>query len=166
MADSEKPLYVEHQHFQQWWVWLAVLLGAAVCWAAFVVQILMGRPFGDNPGPDWLVWVLLLLIGLGMPLFFRYLRLSVTVYTDQVLVHFRPLRRRAIKFDEILTCIEREYRPIREYGGWGIRWSPSHGMAYNISGHRGVQLELRDGKKLLIGSQRSVELAAAIRRQL
>jgi hypothetical protein len=31
-------------------------------------------------------------------------------------------------------------------------------MAYNVSGDRGVQLELKDGKNLLIGSQYPEEL--------
>ncbi|HEX6853121.1 MAG TPA: hypothetical protein VF139_17125 [Candidatus Polarisedimenticolaceae bacterium] len=53
------------------------------------------------------------------------------------------------------------YRPIRDYGGWGIRIG-AKGWAYNVSGDRGVELELRDGTLLLIGSQRPEELAAAI----
>jgi hypothetical protein len=57
----------------------------------------------------------------------------------------------------------RTYRPILEYGGWGIRYSPfGQGCAYNVSGNRGVQLELADGQRILIGSQRAEELARAI----
>ena len=36
-------------------------------------------------------------------------------------------------------------------------------MAYNVSGDRGVQLELVNGTRLLIGSQRSEELVKTIR---
>ena len=35
-------------------------------------------------------------------------------------------------------------------------------MAYNVSGNRGVQPVFSNGKRLLIGSQRPDELAAAI----
>jgi hypothetical protein len=35
-------------------------------------------------------------------------------------------------------------------------------MAYNISGSEGVELELFDGSPVMIGSNRSQELAAAI----
>ena len=38
------------------------------------------------------------------------------------------------------------------------------GRAYNVSGDRGVELTLANGKRVLIGSQRSEELAEAIRR--
>ncbi len=33
----------------------------------------------------------------------------------------------------------RKYRPIREYGGWGIRYG-WNGRAYSTSGNEGVQL--------------------------
>jgi hypothetical protein len=36
------------------------------------------------------------------------------------------------------------------------------GWAYNVRGNRGVQLELANGKRILIGSQRAEELAGAI----
>jgi hypothetical protein len=38
-------------------------------------------------------------------------------------------------------------------------------MAYNVSGDRGVQIELLNGKRLLIGSQRAEELWQAIQAQ-
>ncbi len=50
---------------------------------------------------------------------------------------------------------------MKEYGGWGIRYGMK-GMAYNVSGNRGVQLEFETGKRLLIGSQRPEELVSQI----
>jgi hypothetical protein len=35
-------------------------------------------------------------------------------------------------------------------------------MAYNVSGNQGVDLTLRDGRRVMLGSQRADELAAAI----
>ena len=40
----------------------------------------------------------------------------------------------------------------------------TRGKAYNVSGNEGVQLELTNGKRILIGSQRADELADAIKR--
>ena len=51
--------------------------------------------------------------------------------------------------------------PIRDYGGWGIRYGPG-GKACNISGKHGVQIELLNGERLLIGSRRSEEFISAI----
>jgi len=55
----------------------------------------------------------------------------------------------------------RTYRSFREYGGHGIRYS-NNGKAYNVSGDRGVQIELLNGNRVLIGSQRAEELVQAI----
>jgi hypothetical protein len=35
-------------------------------------------------------------------------------------------------------------------------------MAYIVSGNRGVRIELKDGKEVLVGSQKADELARAI----
>jgi hypothetical protein len=58
-----------------------------------------------------------------------------------------------------LKAYIRKYNPIKDYGGWGIRWgSFRKGNAYNMSGNMGLQLVFKDGKKLLFGTQRSSEL--------
>jgi hypothetical protein len=56
----------------------------------------------------------------------------------------------------------REYSALREFGGWGIRVGRS-GKAYSAYGTQGVQLWLKDDSRILIGSQRTEELAAALR---
>ena len=56
------------------------------------------------------------------------------------------------------------YRPIADYGGWGIRAGRDGERVLNARGNRGVRLELADGTRLLIGSQRPEELAETIER--
>ena len=63
--------------------------------------------------------------------------------------------------DQIAEYYFREYKPVVEYGGWGIK-SGKGGKVYNTSGNQGVQFVLKDGSKLLIGSQKAHDLAAAI----
>ena len=50
---------------------------------------------------------------------------------------------------------------LLEYGGWGLKggllWKKSKGIAINVSGNIGIQLELKNGKKLLIGTQKLQE---------
>jgi hypothetical protein len=42
---------------------------------------------------------------------------------------------------------------LTEYGGWGIKGT-KHDRAFNISGKQGIQLEFKDGNRLLIGTQK------------
>ena len=133
----------------------------ALPWWGFFQQIILGQPWGSNPGPDWLTILLWLLIGVGLPIFFLYLRLIVTVTDESIEIHFRPLTRRTIQLSDISKVDARTYKAIREYGGWGIRGLDAN-KAYNVSGNRGVQLVLVDGRKVMIGSQRANDLELAI----
>jgi hypothetical protein len=104
--------------------------------------------------------LLMILGGVGFVLFFGELRTEV--WDDGLYAQFFPLtRQHRFPWPEIGSCEVRTYRPLLEYGGWGVRCG-RRGKAYNVRGNRGVQLEFTDGKRLLIGSQRSEELAAAI----
>jgi hypothetical protein len=90
-----------------------------------------------------------------------FLELHVTVQDAGVHIRMFPFANRTIAPAQIARWEARTYRPIREYGGWGVRFGP-RGRAYNVSGNRGVELTLDNGKRVLIGSQRSDDLAAAI----
>ncbi len=79
-------------------------------------------------------------------------------------IRWIPFGRKIVPLVDIGSCEPRTYRPLREYGGWGVRWAGKRGTAWNAHGNRGAQLVLCDGKRLLIGSQRAEELAAAIER--
>jgi len=52
----------------------------------------------------------------------------------------------------------RKYKPISEYGGWGLRYG-FKGKAYTVSGKTGLQLYMRAGKNILFGTSRPEELA-------
>ena len=70
--------------------------------------------------------------------------------TDKDDVIFREVRRDSLYYrfypfhisihriacEDIKAVKARTYRPIMEYGGWGIRWS-RRGKAYNVYGNRG-----------------------------
>ena len=43
-------------------------------------------------------------------------------------------------------------------GGFGLRYSFKYGRAVNVAGNFGIQLELKTGKKLLIGTSRPEEV--------
>ena len=94
------------------------------------------------------------------------LHMTTEVTPTEVRVWFGwvPIYRRVV----LITSIQRyhvvEYRPIIDYGGWGIRTGRDGERVLNARGNRGVRLELADGSKLLIGSQRSEELAETIER--
>ena len=155
------PRFHEEQAFRRWWILLLIGFLVALQWWGFVQQILLGEPWGNRPAPDWLMVLLWLAFGIGLPASFFYLRLIVTVTEDSIVIHYRPILKREIPTSEIESHQARTYSPLREYGGWGIRGLPSR-RAYNVSGNRGVELILTGGDRVLIGSQRADELDRAI----
>lgn len=110
---------------------------------------------GVTPG------VLGLTLALMLPLLvlMTMLRLRTTVTGGELRISL--IVRRTIALADIASAQVRTYSPIMEYGGWGIRWGRG-GRAYNARGNRGVQLVLRSGERVLVGSQRPEELLEAL----
>ena len=131
-------------------------------WWAVIQQIFFDQPFGDNPAPDFVLVILVIIVGVGFPLVILSLRLVTEVRSGALIVGLRPFHRREIRLSDVKSFEVRKYRPIREYGGWGIRWSLRNGVAYNMAGNLGVQLELTDGRRILVGSQKPEELKRAL----
>ena len=139
-----------------------ILLVTLVVWWGFIEQVVLGRPWGTNPGPDWVLWLILPVFGIGFPLFFMRLRLIVEVRNGYLDIRFAPLARRKISFSEIERAEPRTYRPIAEYGGWGMKGWSRRKMAYSVSGNQGVDVHLRDGNSVMIGSRDPKKLARAL----
>ncbi len=149
---EEPPLFVETQRFLPRPLSLAVVVGVGALAAWMLVS-------GALRGAGWMPLAVLA----GVALLFHLLELRVTVRRSGIDIHFRPLQRRRLDPNEIHACEARRYRPILEFGGWGLRRGWKGGFAYNVRGNRGAQLVLGNGERLLLGSQQSEDLAAAIR---
>lgn len=157
-------LFTEKQYSRQPIFLAIVAIVALGMWLTFVQQILRGKPVGSNPMSDWGVIVMLILLGIGLPALFLSLHVRTTVLADRVIIEVVPFTRREILGTDIVGFAVRRVKPIRDYGGWGIRGLTSGNRAYLMTGNTGVQLELANGDRVLIGSNRPAELEAAIAR--
>jgi hypothetical protein len=143
--------FEERQSFRQPWLWVLMLTTLALLLVASLLA----------PEGQTVPWVVLgIVLASGLLLF--SMRLSVRVDAEAIRIRFFPVWNKTIPLPEVVRWEARTYRPILEYGGWGIRYSFGKGWAYNVRGNQGVQLELVNGKRILIGSQRAEELAGAI----
>lgn len=94
-------------------------------------------------------------------LLYRRTGLEVTVSPEGAHVRFFPFARRVIRAGDIRAARVRRYRPMEDYGGWGVRRGPG-GSAYLVSGDRGVEIVTRAGERILVGSSRPEQLAEAL----
>lgn len=155
-------LYREVQYMRRvWWVMLLIVAMTVLVWWGFVQQILLGEPWGSDPASDWIMWLIWLIFGIGFPLLFLIMRPIVEVSEESLTIHYIPLTKRTVPLADIEDVAARTYKPLREFGGWGVRGS-GHRQAYNVSGNQGVEVTLRNGDTIMIGSQRAPELALAI----
>jgi hypothetical protein len=156
-----KP-FTESQRFTQWWLWLIIIGVAGLHFYSLYQQFYLGKPFGDNPTSDEGL-IMFSLIPALLIVLFLLLRLDTKVDTEGVHYRFFPfqLNYKLIKWDELEKAYVRQYKPIYEYGGWGIRgWGKD--KARNVSGNMGLQLEMKDGDRLLIGTQKPEEMEKAV----
>lgn len=147
-AGKTNPVFREVQLFRQAWILLIISTIALFIWYAFVKQIFMRSPVGTRPAPDIVILFFWIAFGVGMPALFFFCKLITEVRDDGIYIRFFPLHTsfHRIGFDELKTYKILTYRPIIEYGGWGIRRG-SKGKAYNVRGNRGGQLEFLKGKQ-------------------
>lgn len=167
MKKHERQVWFhEEQRLTQWWLWAVLGLVAGLAWWAFIQQIVLGQPFGDSPAPDGVVGAVWVAVGLVLPWLLRAARLEVEVDQECVRVQYVPFMKRRVGLDTIRTHEAISYRPLRQWGGWGIRWVPGRGWAYSARGDQGVRLTLLDGRIVLVGSQRAQDLEHAISQAL
>jgi hypothetical protein len=159
--------FKEEQKFRQPWMIIIVIIVSILPWIGLFQQIILGHKFGNHPAPNWMIHLIWLLFGIGFPIFFYSLKLITEVHNDGIYLRFFPLHRKFkfYSYTEIEKYEVRTYRPIYEYGGWGIRFGHS-GRAYNVSGNKGIQLIFKNKKKLLIGSQKAEEFYRAIQKAI
>ncbi len=157
------PIFSETQRLRAWFVYVPLLVVTGYVWYMFVNQVAKGIPQGSHPIPNWLAWVFALVFGLGFPAFLAVLRLLTEVGDGELRIRLIPFRARVIPLKDIESAEVRWYSAMREFGGWGIKVSREGVRAYTATGNNGVQLTLVDGRQVLMGSQRSEELEAAIR---
>jgi hypothetical protein len=104
-------------------------------------------------------------------LFATALRMETRVEDGVLSVRFGwpalPFYRRAFPVAEVAEVRSVTYRPLLNFGGWGIRWGRFDGTscrALNASGNRGVFLRA-DGVNWIIGSREELRLEEALRRE-
>jgi hypothetical protein len=147
-------VYREEQYFD-WRVYALIAL----------VGLLTG--LGLLRGRIWSGEVALgLMIGLAFLMFMVVFVLHMTTEVAAtglcVCFGWAPTYPRIVSIDTIRSVEVVNYRPIADYGFWGVRAGRDGEKAFIARGTRGVRIELIDGTKLLVGSQRPEVLASVL----
>lgn len=151
-------IFKEEQRFNQ--TWIIVLIAVSAIVPLFVIT----KEYLDNPESfSTLEFIGTLAIILVASCFIFVFKLHTRIDEDGIRYKFFPfqLKFKLLPWTEIKTANVRTYDAITEFGGWGLKggalWNKSKGRAINVSGDIGIQLQLKNGKKLLIGTQKKEE---------
>lgn len=165
---NETPLYSEEQRFRQPLPWL--IIGIAMLFSFTSVGQVFFAAFSKDAAdlPAEYKTKLLTMVGvvlLNIIVLFLFLtaKLSVEVRTNGLFVKFFPFHRkwRPISLEGAVNAEHVCYAPIKDYGGWGIRYGFKK-KAYNISGSKGVRINYNNAHHILIGSKNGDQLQSAI----
>lgn len=148
-----KKLFEEKQKFTQWWLWLILIIILLIPSFGIYKQFVLKEELGDHPSSN-LGMVLFLISIVVLIAFFLLIQLKTEITEAEIRVRFFPLITKRIKWSDIKSAKVVNYGFI---GGWGIRLWTEYGTVYNIKGNIGVALELNNGKKYLIGTQKEIE---------
>lgn len=149
-----KIQFKEEQKFTQWWLWL-ILIGIGVLPIfGLYKQLFLEEKFGDHPMSDFGLIIFSVFI-FGLITMFWFLRLKTEIDQNQIRIHFFPFVRKKINWKEVKSAEIVNYGFV---GGWGIRLWTQYGTVYNTKGNKGLAIELRNGEKFLIGTQKEAEL--------
>jgi hypothetical protein len=151
-------IFKEEQRFTQ--TWLIVILAVS---SIVPIAIITQEYLKENTKMTTNTFVLTLvglIVSIGFIFFFK---LKTRIDEKGIHYQFFPfhLKLKTISWKEISKTYVRNYDPIGEYGGWGLKggafWNKKKGKCINISGDIGIQLELKNGKKILIGTKKKSE---------
>ena len=159
-ADSN-ILFRETQAFRLAYARITLALPPAAVLFVTLRQIVWHHPWGNPPSSNGnLIFLSVLLVLVYLRL--TTVRLVTELRPDRLSVAMKGFWRKArVAVSDVRRAEAITFDPAAEYRGYGVRNGP-RGQAYIARGNQAVQLELRDGRKMLIGSQRAEELARRI----
>jgi len=150
----EKLIFKEIQKFKQKWIWMLLILTNGIWIWGIVQQVVFMKPFGNNPISNmglFIIAILMILFSIG----FYNIKMITEIRKGGVYYRFSVFQFKFKKIDmhDIRSYEIKNYNSLKEFGGWGIRMQNRKNIAYNVSGNMGIQFELKNGKKILIGTQ-------------
>jgi hypothetical protein len=142
-------IFEEHQYQRRLIPWLLV---------TFIWTVSIWHIYNKGLSNEKLIVdiTVLVLLPITFTLLLFFLKLSIRIDKNYLMFKMFPFHwtYRIIKLDEIKSATFKEYNINRTFHGWGlgISWNRKY-KSYTVTGYKGVEISLKDGKKIFIGTQ-------------
>ncbi|WP_461449250.1 hypothetical protein [Mucilaginibacter sp.] len=125
------------------------------------IQVIMGKPVGSHPAPNVLL-IVFFTIGVLGSIFSGRLKLLLVIHEGEIHVSYGIFTGdNKYKLNEIKALKGRKYDALKEFWGWGVRYNNNE-SCFTVSGDDALEIELKNGEKILIGTQKPDEIMSAI----
>ncbi len=152
-----------YREYSPWPGWVELVLWGSL--GATTLPFVFG--WGTDSGIVTRVISIAAILGIGVAIRFTLGGLTVFVQETRVLIYMGsiPLVKRSVPFADIVSTESVQYRPVAEFGGWGIRGMGKK-KAWTARGNQAVVLTLANDRLLYVGSDRPEQLEEHIRRAM
>ena len=143
-------MFQETQNFAPWATGLAL--------GIFLIMLVISGFVFTNAEVESFVKIILLgsaLISLIPFSLIKFSQLKTDIDKQSIRINFAPFSKKTFAWSEIETAAVINYGFV---GGWGVRIGTKYGTVYNTQGSEGLLLKFKDGKSVVIGTQRRDEL--------
>lgn len=146
-----KPLFTEKQRFNQWWLWLLLAVSSVVPIVIWYKEYTNNATSSSNLSTLFILFLVVIL--------FVIMQMKTVVSQENIQLTYFPFVWKTINLSDIDTMKVINYGFV---GGWGIRFWTSYGTVYNVRGNKGLYIKLKNGKQLVIGTQKPQQLEKVV----
>jgi hypothetical protein len=156
----------EDQRFRGPWIWTAIAIDLVVT-AIVCGAILYRSGQEDARAAIYATGLIIIAVNAGVIALLLITKLQIEVSRQGIFVRLYPFQRRVrkIDLDGVTGARLVSFRPIRDYGGYGLRVRRD-GKAYIVQGEQGVRLDYANGYHILIAARNAEVLHEAVLRIL
>jgi hypothetical protein len=159
-------IFKESQKFKQPWIWIIILLCALITIVptgfGLHKQLILDEKFGNRPMSDnglIITFIILLIFYFVIFLIFKLSNLKTEIDKNGIRYKFFPfhLKFHEMQWDSISKYKIITYSWLADFGGLGIKYRKGE-KGYIVGGNKGLQIFIKTGKKILIGTQMESEM--------
>ncbi len=152
-----------YREFSAWPGWVELVVWGSL--GATSLPFVFG--WGTDSGMVGRVVSIAAILGIGVAIRYIFGGLTALVQETRLFIYMGsiPLVKKSVPFADIVSMESVRYRPIAEFGGWGIRGMGKK-KAWTARGNQAVVLTLPNDRLLYVGSDSPGQLEEHIRRAM